>query len=169
MRKSSWIVLGIGMLLGIGLGFAYLLSHTGPENLTEADAVKMINRMQEAATHKDVGTIMSYISSTSDTKITNLNTDQLRLMLAHALRSANHVRPDVSHIAFHGGLGEASVDFDLIVFNEDKNMSSKDYEGHITLNLRRIDVPHLLGLYQTKEWRVVGGSTTGPDPASWLE
>ena len=169
MRKSSWVLLGICVALAACLGFAYLLSQSSPETLTQEEAAKMLRKMQEAVEQKDVGTIMAYIAPAPETRIVNLNEDQLRLMLARAFRNSSKLRADVSNIAFQSAGGDTTLEFDLAVVQEHPSMVAQDYTGHITLHLRRVEVPHLLGLYQTKEWRIASAETTGPDPANFGE
>ena len=163
MRKSSWVALGICVVLAVGLAFAYTLSRSSSETLTREEALALVNTMKEAATHKDVNTIMSYVATDPETRVVNVNPDQLRLLIARAFRSAGKIRPEIAHFSFAGGPNEATMEFDLTVFNDHGDGVSQDYQGHIILKLRRLEMSHLLGLYQTREWRIVGGSSTGPD------
>lgn len=163
MRKSSWAVLGVCALLLFGLGFAYMLSRASNDTLTRDQAAQIVQKMQDAVARKDVGTIMNYIDPSPETRVASLNQDQLRIMIGRALHAMKNPRADVSNLAFAGGVdSDATLDFDLDVKNGDTDYNALPYKGHIALHLKRVDVPHLLGLYQTKEWRVVSGSTTGP-------
>ena len=167
MRKSSWIVLGICAALIFGLAAAYFLSQTGSENLTRQQAESMVKEMQVAVRHKNVNTLMSYLAPSDDLRIANLHPDQIRVLLAHAFQAMPEPRAEVNNLTFVGGAKDATVGFDLVVHNDGPNQVGIDYTGHITLQLQRVPVPHLLGLYRTREWRIVGGSTTGPDPSAF--
>lgn len=170
MRKSSWIMLGVCGALVLVLGVAYILSRSTDTSLTREQAAQIVQKMQDAVAHKDVSTIMSYIDPNPETKVANVNQDTLRILLARALRSMNNPRADVTNLAFAGGdTGDATMDFDLDVKQTGSDYNAFDYKGHITLHLKRVDVPHLLGLYQTREWRIVSGSTTGPQPSDMGE
>ena len=170
MRKSSWAVLGVCALLLFGLGFAYMLSRTSGDTLTREQAAQVVQKMQDAVARKDTGAIMDFIDPNPETKVAGLNQDQLRMMVGRALHSMQNPRADVSNLAFAGGTdGDATLDFDLAVKQSGKDFSASDYSGHISLHLKRVDVPHLLGLYQTKEWRVVTGTTNGPQPGDFGE
>ena len=170
MRKSSWIMLGVCGALVLVLGFAYLLSRTTDTSLTREQASQIVQKMQDAVARKDVSTIMSYIDPSPETKVANVNQDTLRILLARAFRAMQNPHADVTNLAFAGGdSGDATVDFDLDVKQAAADYSAFDYKGHITLHLKRVDVPHLLGLYQTSEWRIVSGSTTGQQPSDMGE
>ena len=165
MRKSSWVALGVCAALLFALGFAYLLSRGSDEGLTREQATQIVHNMQEAVARKDVGAIMTYIDPNPETKVANLNQDQLRFLIARAFHAMTNPRADVNNLAFTSQGGDAAVDFDLEIKQTAADFNAFDYKGHITLHLKRVDVPHLLGLYQTKEWRVVSGSTTDPQPS----
>ncbi len=157
MRKSSWVILGICFVMLFGLGFAYIASQQSPQTLTREDGEKIIKTMQEAVAHKNTGKIMDYVDIAPGTKVGGINADQLRVMIARALHQMEQPRADTTNFAFSGGTGEAKIEFDLTVHSDGPDKDSVPYTGHITLNLKRVEVPHLLGLYQTKEWRIVGG------------
>ncbi len=163
MRKSSWAVLGVCALLLFGLGFAYMMSRTSNDTLTRDQAAQIVQKMQDAVARKDAGTVMNYIAPSPETRVAGLNQDQLRIMIGRALHAMKNPRADVSNLAFAGGVdNDATLDFDLDIKNGDTDYNALPYKGHIALHLMRVDVPHLLGLYQTKEWRIVSGSTSGP-------
>ena len=170
MRKSSWVVLAVCAALSFVLGFAYLLSRASDDTLTQAQANQLVGRMQEAVAHKDVNAIMGAIDPDPATKVAGVNQDQLRFMLARALRAMDHPRAEINNMALAGGTkGDATIDFDLAVKTAGPDYMSTPYQGHITLHLKRVDVPHLLGVYHTNEWRIVSGSTTGPQPTEMGE
>lgn len=167
MHKSSWVALGLCAVLIVCLGGAYLISRGAPEALNQEQATQMLQQMQEAVAQKNVDGIMNAISPDADVHLATLRPDQLRLMLAKAFRESGKLHADCTNIAFQGGTGDATLEFDLSVKQEAPNMVAEDYAGHITLRLRRVDVPHLLGLYHTKEWRIVGADSTGKDPSTF--
>lgn len=167
MRKSSQIILAVCLVLLFALGFAYVTSRASDASLTREQANQIVHQLQEAVAHKNVNTVMSYIDPSPETKVANITQDQLRILLARAFRTMNNPHADIDNIAFAGGeTGDATIDFDLNVKQTGADYNAFDYKGHISLHLKRVDVPHLLGLYQTKEWRIVGGSTTGPQPGN---
>ena len=84
-------------------------------------------------------------------------------MMSLALLLIERVSADLKNYLFVGGDNDASLQFDLVVHNDGSDSRKEDYTAHITCHLRRISVPHLLGLYQTKEWRITGLESTGPD------
>ena len=170
MRKSSWVVLAVCAALVFGLGFAYVLSRASDNTLTQEKASLMVRRMQDAVEKKDVDGIMGFIDPDPATKVAGVNQDQLRFMLSRALRAMDHPHADVTNMALAGGdKGDATMDFDLAVKTTGADFKSTPYQGHITLHLKRVEVPHLLGLYHTGEWRIVSGSTTGPQPGDMGE
>lgn len=170
MKRSSWIVLSLCIVLAGSLVAIYRLSQAGTGPLTEAQAREMIQKMQTAVAHKNVNTIMGFITNDSDAKIVNLKTDQLRLLLARTFRNAQEIRADVTHFTFQGGTTEdATAQFDLALVHDEPGLHADVYSGQITLHLHRMDVPHLFGLYSTHEWRIIGAETTGLDPSSFGE
>jgi len=167
MRKSSWIVLGVCAALILSLATAYFLSRTSPDTLTQQQAESIVKEMQVAVRHKNVDALMAYIAPSEDLRIANLRPDQIRVLLAHAFQAMPDPRAEVSNLTFTGGLKDATLGFDLVVHNDGPSQTAVDYTGHITLQLQRVPVPHLMGLYNTREWRIVSGSTTGPDPSTF--
>jgi len=168
MKRSSWIILSICIVLAGSLVTLYRLSQMGAGNLTETQARAMVQTMQDAVTHKNVNTIMSYMTTDSDAKIVNQRQDQLRMLLARAFRNAQEMRADVTDFAFEGGTkDDATAQFNLVLKHVEAGLTSDAYSGQITLHLHRQEVPHLLGLYSTHEWRITGAETTGPDPNSF--
>jgi hypothetical protein len=168
MRKSSWIVLGICAALILCLGFAYLVTRsTTPELLTREKATAMIGQMQEAVKHKNINAIMSYVCPDPDTKVAGLDQDHIRKMLVGAFHVMKDPVADVTNLTFTGGNEEAQVAFDLAVRNDAPGQTSTDYNGHVALDLKRVDVTRVFGLFHTKEWRIVNGSQTGPDLTAW--
>ncbi len=163
MRPSSRIALALCLLLTLALGFAYRLSRATPEALPEQAALQMLRSMQDAVQRKSVGGVMAYIAPDAGTRIANLNQDQLRLLLARAFRGSGNLRAETKNVRFTGGDQDAVLDFDLAVFNTGDGSVGGDYTGHVTLHLSRVETPHLLGLYHTREWRIVSADSTGRD------
>jgi hypothetical protein len=151
------------VVLAAFLGVAYLFSQPTAETLTQEDATAMLQKMQEAVAQKNVNAIMSYIAPQPETRIANLNLDQLRLLLARAFHNSGTLHADYSKVVFTGGSSEATLEFDLVVANQLPGVTSDDYKGHVTLHLKRVDVPRLFGLFHSKEWRIAGADSTGPD------
>ncbi len=166
MRKSSWIVLSVCIFLCACLAVGYFLARPSPTTLTQEQAVRLLTRLQQDVAKKNVNDILSTIAPGVD-KVANVPPDQLRAMLIQAFRNSGPLRAEVSNIVFQGGTDEVTLDFDLVVKQESANMLAEDYTGHITLHLRRVEVPELLGLLKTSEWRIVRAETTGKDLATF--
>ena len=168
MKRSSWIVLSLCIVLAGSLVTLYRLSQRGAGPLTEPQAREMVQNMQNAVAHKNVNTIMSYITTENDARFVNLKNDQLRLLLARTFRNAQDIHAEVTHFAYEGGTAnEATAQFDLALNHNEPGLQSTVYSGQITLHLRRMEIPHLFGLYSAHEWRIVGADTTGVDPSTF--
>jgi hypothetical protein len=168
MKRSSWIILSVCIVLAASLVTLYRLSQMGAGPLTEAQAHAMVQKMQDAVAKKNVNTIMSYMTPDSDTKIVNLRQDQLRVLLARAFHNVQDMRADVSDFAYEGGTtDDATAQFNLALVNDEAGLHSEVYRGQITLHLHRMEVPHLFGLYSAHEWRIIGAETTGVDPSTF--
>jgi len=163
MKRRSWVILTVCVLCAVGLFTAYLLTRTGSEQLTEQDAIEMTRKMETAFRHKNANEILAYISPAPGTRIAGINQDQLRLLLVRYFRNSDQLHADMTNYVFTSGDAESTLAFDLVVHNDGADSRKEDYPGHITLHLHRVDVSHLLGLYQTKEWRITSAETTGPD------
>ena len=163
MKRSSWIVLIVSAVLALGLLMLFLASQGSPEQITQEEAIQMTRKMQTAFEHKNVNGIMDYIAPQNGGKIANISQDKLRFMLVRYFRSSDKLSSDLKNYAFAGANGEASLQFDLVMHNDSADSRKEDFAGHITLHLRRVDSPHLLGLYQTKEWRITSAESTGPE------
>ncbi len=165
MKRSSWIILSLCIVLAGSLVTLYRLSQTGAGALNADQARSMVQTMQDAVAHKNVNTIMSYITTENDAKIVNLHKDQLRLLLARTFRNAQDIHADVTNFAFQGGTtDDATAQFDLALNHDEPGLHSVVYTGQITLHLHRMEVPHLFGLYSAHEWRIIGAETSGVDP-----
>lgn len=169
MQRRSWILLGICAALLASLGFAYMVSQAKPPELTQAQAEKMLMVMNDAVRRKDVGAIMNYVTPESDSRIAGLRPDQLRIMLARAFRGTGRLEPETTNVTFQSNGETATLEFDLNVKSQEADLLATPYSGHITLRLKRVAVPRLLGLYHAPEWRVAGAEHTGRDLTSFGE
>ena len=166
MKKSSVFALGLSLVILIVLGIVLLSSRNAPETLSPEYATSMVTDMQTAVKKKNVGTLMSYFSDVSESKFANLSHSQLRKILQRAFFNSKTLVAECKKISVHPGTNSTDIEFDLILKNEGDMVSAEDYNGHITLHMKREPVAHSMGLYHTKEWRVTGAETTGRDPAS---
>ena len=123
----------------------------------------MTQKMEAAFRRKDANAILAFISPASGTRVANLSHDQLRLLLVRYFRNSDHLSANLNNYAFASGDADATLQFDLIVHNDGSDSRNQDYTGHITLHFKRVENPHLLGLYQTKEWRIAAAESTGFD------
>ena len=169
MQRRSWIILAVCMLLAGSLFAAFLLTQGGPGPLTEQQAIDVTRKMALAFQNKNAGGVLAYISPAPDTRIANLNHDQMYALLVRCFHNTDRVSADMTNYVFTGDDPDAALQFDLVVHNDATDSRSQEYSGHITVHFRRTEVPQLLGLYRTKEWRIVGLDTTGPDPSTFGE
>lgn len=167
MKRQSWIILVVCLLIAAGLGAFYLVTRGGAGPLTQEDAIAITQKMEHSFRSKNANGILAFISPAPETKIANINQDQLRVLLVRYFRNSDHVSADLQNYTFSGGDTDATLQFDLTVHNDSSDSRKEDYTGHITLHLRKIEVPKLLGLYQAKEWRITGAETTGADLAGF--
>lgn len=169
MQKSSSIVLAVCAALALCLGIGYLITSGSPPKITQEQAVTMLNEMNKAVEHKDVGALMSHISTAPEHKIAGMRGDQLRLMIARGMRGSGKLTSQTSNVQFKPLTDEATLDFDLLVTSKESDAVSELYKGHVTLGLKRVDVPLMLGLFQGKEWLIVSAEHTGRDLNSFGE
>jgi len=163
MKRQSWIILTVCLLIVAGLGVFYLMTRGGPGPLTQDEAIEMTQKMERAFSAKNANGILAYINPAPDTKIANINQDQLRVLLGRYFRNSDRVSAELKNYTFASGDTDATLQFDLTVHNDGVDSRKEDYTGHITLHLKKVDVPRLLGLYQAKEWRIIGAESTGAD------
>ena len=169
MQKSSWMMLlGVAALAGL-LAFAYITSHSGPGPLTETQAHSLLESLKDAMRRKDVNGILSAVSPEPETRIANMSPDKLRAVLQMAFRSTDDLDAQTKDVVFQGGDASASMEFDLNVRNTVQNGAASHWTAHVTLQMRPVDVPQFLGLYHTKEWRIVGAISDGPDLSGFGE
>src|SRR5579862_4251329 len=117
MQKKSWIILGICLSL-LGVLWLYLLpSQNVPRPLTQPQMVSMLDHMRDAVNRKNVRELMNYISPGEQTRISNMNTRQLRVLLTRAFSQSDNLQADYTNLVFKGGeLGsDALAEFDLTV------------------------------------------------------
>lgn len=169
MQKNSIIALVACLLITALLGTSYLLTRSGDQPLTTERAEEILHHLKEGVAHHDVNAIMSQIDQDPETRIANASTAQLRLLLSRGLQAMKHPHAETDGLAVStsngGDKSDGTIEFNLRVTQTDQDNEALDYRGRITLHLKRMEVPHLLGLYKTREWRIVGGSTTGAQPS----
>lgn len=167
MQRKSWILLVVCAVLAGFLAWAYIGTKAPPPTLTQTGTVQMLDNMRQAVAKKNINGILAYIAPQPDVKIAELTQDQLRMMLTRAFRGSGKLNAEYSNLVFTGGADAATAEFDLLVTETASGMVAEDYKGHITLHLKRLDVPRLLGLFQAKEWRIVSAESTGPNLANF--
>jgi hypothetical protein len=145
----------------------YLVTKGGPGPITQEEAIEMTQKMEQAFRAKNANGILAYINPAPETRIANINQDQLRVLLVRYFRNSDHVSAELKNYAFTGADTEATLQFDLTVHNDGSDSRKEDYSGHITLHLRKVDIPQFFGLYQAKEWRITGAESTGADLAGF--
>ena len=167
MKRSSKIVLIVSALLLALMVFLYAQSQQQPVVMDQARIESMLDKMKQAVAHKNVRALMAFIDQSSDTKVSNLSTDQLRRTLQIAFQQSGDLEANYSKVQMHTSTSETIAEFDLNVVHQLPGASGQDYKGHITLHLQRLDTPHLFGLYHTKDWKIVHADTTGQDLSNW--
>ncbi len=167
MQRKSWILLLISFVLCSSLGFAFFLSRSSPEVLTKESANSMIEEMKKAVSHKSVGGIMAYIAPDPEVEIAKMHPDNLALLISRAFHVSGKLIADCNNLTFVGSGESPTTEFDLVVHHQEQSMTAEDYRGHIKLRWRRVNVPHIFGLYHTKEWRIFSAETDGKDPSTF--
>jgi hypothetical protein len=167
VKRSSWIILAIcALLIGL-LAFLYMESQQAPPEMTQARITSMLDKMKDAVAHKNTRALMSYVDQSPDTRISRMNTDQLRLTLSRAFSNSDQLEAIYTGLALHNNGDEATAEFDLKVLHHMSGATGDDYNGHIVLHLKRMDVSHMLGLYHTREWKIIRADTNGPDLSNY--
>ena len=169
MQRRSWMALALCAALIAFLALYYVESQSMPDTLTQADAVGILRHMQDAIAHKNSGAIMDYIAPAPETRLAGLNQDQLHFLLIRAFRNSGALQAECSKIDFVGIRDEATVEFDLTVTNKRGDVVGTDYQGRVTMHLKRVTVPRMLGIFHAQEWRVTGAESTGLDPSTFLD
>ncbi len=167
MKKSSWLMIGACVVLLLGLWGVYSLTQKPAPGFTEEHVTHMLTAMKTAVEHKDVRGIMSFVDEAPETRISRLNQDQTRLLLNRAFHQSGKLQAEFTKLELHPSETDATADFDLEVKHHMAEGDGIDYSGHITLHMRQVEVPHLLGLYHTMDWRITRAETTGPDLANY--
>ncbi|HLI47121.1 MAG TPA: hypothetical protein VKV18_00310 [Chthonomonas sp.] len=173
MQRSSWIALGLSVLLIAILAVSYFISQERPRQFDATQAQQILHDLQEAVRQKDVEGIMRYVAPNTRL-IGDMDAQKARLLIARAFRVMQNPQPTISDVQFHDdnegkgvGLEEPSVSFYLNLRDQGPDYTSDEYAGRITLYFRQVSIPHLFGLYHTAEWRIVHVETTGPNPDSF--
>jgi hypothetical protein len=155
MKKSSWIVLIVCGVLTCLLVFLYVQSSRPAPEMSPARMAVMLDSMKQAVVRKNVSALMSYVDQSGDTRITSLNPDQLRILLNRAFRQSENLVPTYDNLSVHQDGSEEIAEFDLSMNQQMQDAIAHDYNKlHIKLHLHLVEVPHLLGLYHTKEWKI---------------
>lgn len=163
MQRSSWVALGLSILLTALLTVGYLSSRSKAQHFDAAQAEKVLHDLQVDTRQKDVEGIMRYIAP--NTRLMgDLDTNRVRLLLMRAFNAMQNPQPDVSDVQFHDDPDEPSLSFLLNLRDQGPDYTSDEYGGRITLYFHQANISHLFGLYHTSEWRIVHVDTTGPSP-----
>ena len=168
MQKSSWMLLGVVAALGAFLAFAYVSSHSDPGPMTETQANALLDTLKDAVARKDANAILATISPAPETRIKDMTPDRLRGLLSQGFRYSEQMDAQTANVHFQGGDTEASLEYDLTIHNTLPGViSNRPY--HVNMTLRPVETPHFLGLYHTKEWKIIGATADGPDVGSYME
>jgi hypothetical protein len=149
------------VLIGF-LALGYFETRSEPETFSVPQAARMLDTMRAAMHDKNVDGIMRYIDERSDTRLAGITPGQLRALLANFFRQAGEIDANYSNLQVTSGTDDTFIDFDVTIKNGLSTTDATDYTGHVTLHARRVQVPRLFGMFHAMEWRIVQGTTTGP-------
>ncbi len=150
MRTMIWIA--AILFVGIYVVVAFVTVDRGSDH---AQVNALINRGIQATRDRDLTTMVSCISP--NYKDDALTYDQLRLVLAQALRNADPYSVDASDVLTHIRGDQAIVSMHVTL----KHMGGATfYDRRIKLRLAKEDDRHML-VVPSKTWRVIGSENLG--------
>ena len=82
-------------------------------------------------------------------------------------QSDQSLRQSTPGLVLHNDGDESTAEFDLKVVHHMAAATGDDYSGHIVLHLKQVEVGHLLGLYHSREWKIVRADSNGPDISNY--
>ena len=167
MKKSSWIAISVALLLLAALGGLYSVTQKPAPGFNQEHITSLLNSMKSAVERKDVRSIMGYMDESPETRVSRLNSDQTRLFLSRAFQQTGHLNADYKNLQIHPSEMDPIAEFDLEVKHSLPEADGTDYSGHIIFHMKQVEIPHLFGLYHTKDWRISRAEVSGPDLANY--
>jgi hypothetical protein len=167
MKKSSWIALSVVILLLGGLIGLYTVSNKPTPGFNQEHIVSILDTLKSAVNHKDVRTIVSYLDESPETRVSRLNSNQTRLFLSRAFQQSGHLNAEYKNLQLHPSEMDPIAEFDLEIKHSLPEADGTDYNGHIILHMKQVEIPHMLGLYHTKDWRIARAEVSGTDLANY--
>ncbi|MGC8669299.1 MAG: hypothetical protein ACP5VE_14410 [Chthonomonadales bacterium] len=156
MRRSSKILIVAAGLLGLVLFAVYypIVASSRPEFSAE-DARHLLDGLSDALARKNEAAALSDVAE--DALIAGHKVPEIRRLLRQAFASVRDLRVQFEDVAYRR-LGTRVVLDATVIAGEGDGLKAGVgeiyYTGRITLFLERKAVPHLLGLFQTYEWKI---------------
>lgn len=157
MRRSSWVVVGLIVVLAAALLYARMAGRT---DLTDEDQIQaLLAKGQSAIENKDLKGALSCISRDYSDRA-GLKFDTLRLQAAQAFqeRGRYDVTLENASMAVDGDKAEVEVGVTLDLTTQGKR--NRVYAGRMGLSLRKEEGKHWL-VIPVQKWKVteIGGLT----------
>lgn len=150
MRTALWITAAV--LVGVYVAIAFAtVDHSSDQSQINA----LIARGVEATQTRDLTTMVSCISP--NYKDEALNYDQLRMVLAQALRNESPYRVSVSDQTCELNGDQATIKLHVKLKHES---GATFYDREMTLKLAKEDDRHMF-VAPCKTWRVIGSENLG--------
>jgi len=150
MRTAIWVTAAV--LIGVYVAIAFA---TVDHSSDKAQVDALIARGIEATQSRDLTTIVSCISP--NYKAESLKYDQVRMVLAQALRNASAYTVHTSNQTSEINGDQATVKLQVTLKHTG---GATFYTRYMTLKLAKEDDRHML-VAPVKTWRVIGSENTG--------
>jgi len=150
MRTALWIAAAV--FVGIYVAFAFATVDRSPD---QAQINALIARGVEATQSRDLTTMVSCISP--NYKDNALNYDQLRMVLAQALKNVEPYTVSISDQTCEINGNEATVKLHVRLRH---TSGGTFFDRRMTLKLAKEDDRHML-IAPVKTWKVVGSENLG--------
>jgi hypothetical protein len=170
MQRSSKIALGVCFVLLVGLVtlFVQYRMESQPD-LSEQDARLMLDRLAEAFARGSTERVLSFAAP--DAKVAGRDLEEIRSLLQRGFRYMKN--PELTYKNFqYVRRGETvHLRFDVHVKQSPDGQAANAesiYLARIGFTVRRIEIPRMLGLMRTYEWKI--SDVDAPNmPASWFQ
>jgi len=155
MRRSSIIILGVCLFILVFLAMVYipLRGQSKPE-MTQEDAVKMLNDLGDAFQRESSSAVLSFASP--DAKVAGRDLDNIRALLNQAFRAMKNPKVEWENVAFTHEGAEVHITAKVTVKDlGEGSAGSVPYSANMGFKLERRAEPHLFGLVQVYTWKIV--------------
>jgi hypothetical protein len=122
--------------------------------MTQAEAIRFIERGKAALERRDVNAIMNVMSPQA--RILGMNTDDMRQIITGAVGQVHgHLTPVTKNVAARQTANTAEISFDMDLNQKTPEMDAVYFMNyHFTVRLEKAWSSHLLGLYRTEDWLI---------------